>query len=291
MSALNLSYVTSPANNAVNRNTTLNITANNVPGASEYTIQLSEFHDFQTIAFEMTDSTRTLAFTGLHYNTLYYNRVGTNLASGFGEVRSFTTRTAESLTYVTSPANGAVNRNTTLTITSSNVPGAGQYTIQLSEVSNFLPIAFEVTGPTRSLAFTGLKGGTTYYNRVLTDQTIVFGEIRSFTTKGSPPASPPPSSKARLASDSKANQIEYPKEFSVEVFPNPFREKLTFIIYTPNQQMAEVALMDLNGRVVHKSIQETNTAAEIKEEMTSGIYILKVQTSYGQKVLRVLKIE
>lgn len=179
-------YVTSPAAGAVNVNAALNITSNTVPGAATYTIQLSEDPDFTIIGFEVTGISRTLAFSGLKYNTIYYNRVRTDLTSEFGQVRQFNTRTAESIAYVTSPANGATNvNNVSLNITANNVPGATAYTIQLSETSDFSTVDFEITGPSRTLAFSGLKYNTTYYNRVITNApgTLDYGTVRSFTTR------------------------------------------------------------------------------------------------------------
>lgn len=181
--AESISYVTSPGNNAINVSTVLNITANPVPGATSYIIQLSESAAFDVVAFEVAGGTRTLPFSGLKYNTLYYNRVKTDMGSDFGQVRSFTTRTAESISFVTSPSNGAINVNPSLTIFSNSVPGASSYTIQLSETSDFATIHFEATGSSRSLPFTGLKYGTTYYNRVITNLTLNYGQVRSFTTR------------------------------------------------------------------------------------------------------------
>ena len=179
-----LAYVTSPANNAVNVNTVVSITSNTVPGAASYTIELSETPGFETLAFTITGPSRTLAFSGLKYNTLYYNRVKTDLSATPGQVRSFTTRTAESIAYVTSPANNAVNvNNTSLNITANNVPGAASYTIELSEFPDFSTVAFSQTGPTRTLPFAGLKYNTVYYNRVLTDVSGTYGQVRSFTTR------------------------------------------------------------------------------------------------------------
>jgi uncharacterized repeat protein (TIGR03803 family) len=286
--AESISYVTSPSNNAVNvNNTTLSITANTVPGASTYTIQLSESPDFTTVDFEVTGPTRTLAFANLKYNTTYYNRVLTDLTSVYGQVRSFTTRTAESLAYVTNPANGAVNRTTTLSITSNTVPGASSYTIQLSEVSDFSTIAFEVTGPARTLAFSGLITGTTYYNRVLTDLTGNYGAVRSFTTQGVRPSG------ARMAAESKPVIAEVEKElkeFEVSVYPNPFREKLVFYIESVDQQ-AEVTLTDLNGRNIHQSTEKTNQTIQIIKEFSPGAYLLRIKTDHYYQTLRVVRIE
>jgi hypothetical protein len=184
-SAESLSFVTSPANGAVNTNTVLNITSNDVSGASSYTIELSEFADFSSVAFAQTTGTRSMLFSGLKYNTTYYNRVKTDLSTEYGQVRSFTTRTASSLAYVTNPANLAANTNTVLSITANSVLGASLYTIELSETSDFSTIAFSNSGASRMLSFSGLKYNTTYYNRVLTDLTTEYGQVRSFTTRSS----------------------------------------------------------------------------------------------------------
>lgn len=179
-------YVTSPASGAVNVNTSLNITSNTVPRAVVYTIQLSEDAGFSTIDFEVTTVGRTLAFSGLKYSTTYFSRVKTDLSAEFGQVRQFTTRTAESIAYVTSPADGATNvNNTSLNITANTVAGATSYTIQLSEFDDFSSVAYEVTGPTRTLAFSGLAYNKTYYNRVMTNApgTMGYGAIRSFATR------------------------------------------------------------------------------------------------------------
>ena len=141
------SYITSPASNATNVNLTINVSANIVPMATTYTIELNTSPTFDPTTAVVRTGTRTQAFTPLAPSTVYYGRVKTELSDTWGATRSFTTKSAASLSYVTSPANNAVNVNTTVNVTSSNVPGATQYTIQLSETTDFSVIAFEVSGP------------------------------------------------------------------------------------------------------------------------------------------------
>jgi hypothetical protein len=180
---VSMAYVKNPANDAVNVYTTPTLTANVVTGATTYTIQLSETADFAVVAFENSGTSNALAFSGLKYNTKYYTRVRTDLSPTFGTITNFTTRTAESISFVVSPGDGNTDVKNTLNITANTVPGASSYTIQLSELPNFNTIAFEVTGPTRVLSFTGLEYNTTYYNRVKTDMSATFGEVKSFTTR------------------------------------------------------------------------------------------------------------
>jgi hypothetical protein len=383
--ASDISYVVMPKQGAIDQRTVLNVTANLVPNATEYAIQLSESPDFTTIDFEKTGPTRTLAFTGLKYNTTYYSRVRTNLSAsntcaqtcestfdpiscggdpaceaeivafraaclatcspsgeGWGATRSFTTINASAISYVITPKNGAVGQKVNLNITANLVPNATEYTIQLSESPAFSTIEFEMTGATRTLAFTGLKYNTPYFSRVRTnlsastntcaqaceatyqtcvagaggDQEILlacasekatclsacppggeeWGATRSFTTLTAPLLAREPAPAGRIGTSSSvqtidASQEETAKDFSISVAPNPFRDKLSFIIHTNNLQKAQVGLLDLKGRVIHNSLQETNATIEIGEEMASGTYLLKVQTSQGFKVIRVLKLE
>jgi uncharacterized repeat protein (TIGR03803 family) len=279
---LSLSYIISPGNNATGVNTTTNVISNAVPSATQYTIQLSESPDFSTIAFQSTASSTTIKFTGLKYNTKYYNRVRTNLTTAFGAVRSFTTRTAESLAYVTSPANNATNvKTTSLYITSNPVPGATSYTIQLSETSTFSAIAFQKSGATRTLMFTGLKLNTKYYNRVLTNLTTVYGQVRTFTTTSSA------SAREATAEVDSENEVE---QMNIHVYPNPFRDKLNFSIETEADE-ARVMLIDIRGQIHHDSYEKTNSMIELSPRGPVGVYFLKVNAGAGGKVVKVVKIE
>ncbi|NJM25062.1 MAG: hypothetical protein HC859_05710 [Bacteroidia bacterium] len=172
-----------PADHAENVDVARNITSNIIPGATQYTIQLSQYPDFAFIEFELTGPSITLPVSGLKFNKTYYNRVLTDKAVTYGPVRSFTTRTAESQTYVTFPADHATGIGTKLYVISKEVPYATQYTIQLSRQPDFSDIDFERTGATRILAFSGLTQGTIYYNRVRTNISPQFGPVRSFVTR------------------------------------------------------------------------------------------------------------
>ncbi|MEQ1588109.1 MAG: T9SS type A sorting domain-containing protein, partial [Cyclobacteriaceae bacterium] len=285
-SAESLAYVTTPSNHAVDvNNNSIFITSNSVPGAQAYTIQLSETSDFSTVAFERTGFNRTLLFGGLKYSTTYYSRVSTDLELEFGEQKSFTTRTAESIAYIVSPENNSVNVGTSLYIYSNSIPGSTEYTIQLSQQPDFSIIDFEVKGHTRALAFMGLTEGTIYYNRVQSNLSANFGQVRSFKTRG---VAPP----ARIASniiksDEKSAEVN---EFVVSVYPNPFREKLILFIESLDQQ-AEILLMDLNGRNIHQSIEKTNRIIEVEKEFSPGAYLLSIKTDHYSKIIRVVRVE
>jgi len=184
-SAVSLSYVTTPANNATNQLWTRTITANTITGASTYTIQLSPVNDFSTGIIQQTGSTPTLSFSGLAYDTQYFSRVTTDLSPGaWGPVRSFTTGNPANYSYITSPANGATNVSWIVTLTSNLVTDATQYTIEVNTASDFTGTSIVQTG-SRSMNFT-LAYSQLYYVRVKTNlMPAAWGPARSFTT-GSP---------------------------------------------------------------------------------------------------------
>jgi hypothetical protein len=280
--AESLAYVIGPADGAVNKPLALDISATIVPGATSYTIQLSTTPDFAAIAFQNTGPTRILPFAGLAYSTTYYNRVSVD-GGGFGPVKSFTTLTPESIAFVTVPANNATGVSVNPAVKSSLVPGAATYTIQLSLTSNFAVVAHELTSPSRTQNFTGLIAGTQYFNRVRTNLTANFGAVGNFTTAGSPPG--------RLRAPVGVEETELPvAEFNVQVYPNPFREKLEVYIESTDGE-AELALTDMSGRSVHRSQEKTNTLISIEKPMAAGVYLLQVRTEHHSKVLRVVKLE
>jgi len=194
--------------------------------------------------------------------------------------------TAESISYVIAPYIDAVNvMNTSLTITSNTVPTASSYTIQLSESLDFATVAFEATGSTPVLPFGGLKFNTVYYNRVRTNFSTEFGEVRKFTTR------PSPSMRAASARLETSDEEIALKEFNVNVYPNPFRETLIFSVESSIHDKAGIKLIDLNGRTVHESIEKTNSIIEIKKPFANSVYLLRVNAGAFSKVVRVVRGE
>ena len=181
-----LSYIISPSNNS--KITTLQpfVVANTIPGANFYRIQLSTDQNFNSIAFDQSSTSAKISFSGLSYNTIYYARDSTDISNGWGPVRSFTTGTTLDFAYITYPGNNSTGVNTSVTLTSNLVPGALQYTIQLSNNRTFSTNVLEQKGPDRTYKVTGLQYNTRYYGRVNTDQDIdIYGKVDSFVV-GSP---------------------------------------------------------------------------------------------------------
>jgi hypothetical protein len=175
-------YVLAPGNLVTGQNVTLNVASTQVTGATIYTIELNTAPDFTGVSFEKTGTNRIQAFTGLSFGTTYYTRVKTDLSPNYGKSTSFTTGSTEQFTYVLAPGNLATGQNVTLNVASTLVTGATTYTIELNTASDFTGVSFEKTGTNRIQAFSGLSFGTTYYTRVKTDLSPIYGKSTQFTT-------------------------------------------------------------------------------------------------------------
>jgi hypothetical protein len=62
-----------------------------VLGANQYTIELNTASDFTGTSIVETALSHSISFAGLSENTLYYNRVKTDLDTAWGATRHFTT--------------------------------------------------------------------------------------------------------------------------------------------------------------------------------------------------------
>jgi uncharacterized repeat protein (TIGR03803 family) len=271
-------YLIKPGNGAVDQYVSITLKAKSVSGAANYTYEVSTDPNF--VNPKIVNGGNIQLIDSLQYNTSYYARVKTNLRDDYGKVTTFTTRTAESLAYVTSPANGAVNVNVKTAIASNPVPYASEYTIQLSETNDFTVVALEATGSSRILHFPELKSNTTYYSRVRVNLSLVFGGVRSFTTGNAMTV-------ARTASDS---ETELP-ELALTIYPNPFQEKLTLYIESSKYDEAKVTLMDLNGRTVHESTVKTNATVNVEKPLANGVYILHANSGTESRWVRVIKVQ
>jgi FG-GAP-like repeat/IPT/TIG domain/Secretion system C-terminal sorting domain/Fibronectin type III domain/FG-GAP repeat len=173
-----LAFVTSPVDGAVDQSPNLTVASNTVPGATQYTIELNTSSLFDGVSVVKTGN-RTQSFTGLSYNTTYYSRVRTEFTQNLGATRSFTIADASKFTFITSPAEGATGLPTTLDLICSQVPGATQFTVNIT--ANGLPsLVFSST--TRTVRASGLSPNTLYTVTVKTNLSDLSGPARTFTT-------------------------------------------------------------------------------------------------------------
>lgn len=75
------------------------------------------------------------------------------------------------------------------------------------------------------------------------------------------------------------------KEISIEIFPNPNNGQ--FELHLPFNEIAEIRLFDLSGKVVYAQ-KSNNKVVKFDLDLSAGVYILKANTSAEQSIKRVV---
>jgi hypothetical protein len=52
-----------------------------------------------------------------------------------------------------------------------------------------------------------------------------------------------------------------------------------------------ISLLDVNGKLVHESAENTNKQIDIETPFANGVYFLKVKTGPHFKTLKLMKVE
>lgn len=78
---------------------------------------------------------------------------------------------------------------------------------------------------------------------------------------------------------------------SINVYPNPFVNELYILSPFPQGENFEVALLDVQGRWVHKEVYKANTNTYVLylQELPSGVYILRLSNDKERFYKKVLK--
>ncbi|MBM2840757.1 MAG: hypothetical protein HW412_1285, partial [Bacteroidetes bacterium] len=189
----------SPPDGATNLPTTLTMNWNASTGATTYRLQVSTNATFTAIVFD--DSTiagTSRQVSSLLNNTTHYWRVNARNAGGtssYSTTWSFTTVVGPPpAPLLVSPADGATNQPTILTMSWNASTGATSYRLQLSTNAAFTAIVFDdstIAGTSRQVS--SLLNNTTYFWRVRAENAggqSPYSLVRSFTTIVSPPSSP-----------------------------------------------------------------------------------------------------
>jgi fibronectin type 3 domain-containing protein len=207
--------LTSPANNATALPVTNTLTWVATPNIKRYRVQLTNDATFATVLLDDSTVTTGSKVVGpLSGNTKYYWRVnGWNAAgtSAFSSASNFTTIAAPpAVPTVPSPANGATQQATSLTLSWAASPGADSYRIQFSTSQTFATtLVDDSTLATPSKSVTSLIVNTTYYWRVNaksnTQGTSAYSSTFSFTTSAGIPSVPTLLSPANAATGQVTN--------------------------------------------------------------------------------------
>ncbi len=146
------------------------------------------------LLFNYVGGTSALTFASITPSSIT-DSLGTNMNSTYanGRVRDAAS-VPPSVPSLASPANGATNQSTNVTLSWSAALGALTYRLQVSTDQNFGTLVYEqslLSGT--SQAMSGLSSGTTYYWKVSatnTAGTSLFSSTRSFTTAFALPTVP-----------------------------------------------------------------------------------------------------
>ena len=162
----------SPAMNAANVAISPTLTWTAAIRASTYRLEVSTVSDFTSTVFDDSTLTAVSSVVGpLAGNTAYWWRVNAKNAAGtsaWSAVWHFMTVVSPpAVPVLSSPANGAIDQPTSLSLSWGAVSGAATYTLEVSTASDFSTIVFFQSGLTAaSQTVSGLANSTIYYWRV-----------------------------------------------------------------------------------------------------------------------------
>lgn len=278
----NFTYVTTPANGGTTSQ--YNVTANNITGATLYTIELNTSSTFAAgSAIIKQGASRTQAFPTLAYNQLYYSRVKTDLSPNWGPTRTFTTLGPDAFSYIITPVNGALDVPVDVQLVPNTINGTTSYTLTVSQNPDYSAPFFEEPGTGTPFAPTmyGLAYGTLYYVRVKTSLSANWGPTRSFTTVADPGGRRRTSGATNAETDDKA-------------YPNAVTDHLNFYVHSKLDEDAGVTIMDGKGSIVYQSATDaytTNREQRIDDlqHLSRGIYYVSVSFGHERRTFRIVK--
>ena len=269
-----------PTNNSMNVNFLLTIIASDLSG-KEYVFEVNTHHDFSGTALISQSSSPETQYL-LSQDTRYYVRAKVD-ASDWGPPTAFTTGNALSLSFITNPSDGTEGVKANVKMTMNEIYGATSYTVQISEEQQFLNAITQTTAI--PVVAVRLSRRTTYFARVSTNVTPgSWGRTTSFRTTDDMVTA---RTNGGLTEAVVAGNHDEPVSYSI--YPNPFSDKLVAHVQTPVQETIYLSLIHANGMSVEERSALSNTNVTIGEGLTSGIYALIIRTSYGRRIVKVVK--
>ncbi|MBI3787269.1 MAG: T9SS type A sorting domain-containing protein, partial [Ignavibacteriales bacterium] len=176
--------------------------------------------------------------------TTYFWRVrarNAGAASAFSSVGSFTTITPPSVPTLLSPAEGATNQPTTLTLIWRPSFNASTYHLQISTASDFSSTVTDQSGlADTSSTVTGLQKSTLHFWRVRASNAAgasAFSPTRQFTTG--------------IATSVELTENGIPTTFYLsQNYPNPFNPSTKFEIHIANLGLVTLKIYNVLGNEI-----------------------------------------
>jgi hypothetical protein len=159
-----------PTNGAAGQPTSLLASWGSIAGATSYAIQVSTAVTFASTVLNQAGLEQPSdSIKGLSGGTTYYWEVNATGPAGTGSWSapdSFMTLAVPATPTLMSPSDGAVNEQTSLTLTWTSSSNAATYAVQVSTVTGFTStVTAQIQLTVTSASIGGLASGTTYYWR------------------------------------------------------------------------------------------------------------------------------
>lgn len=223
---------------------------------------------------------------------------GTNLLCTFGTPLNSTLPTInKSFNYVYIMGTGGPNLSNVSTLTINwDLPNNGLYQFSANtkdgkpnwyvDLRTGATQTFGSVQPSITLAGTGFNGlDGSYYAAIDNGNLVLASKTAGFIIYLSSSATAPVCIKSTKFIDVK----EQINDQSIVLYPNPFSESLTIRILNP-EQVSGIAILDPLGRVISKlTASQITNQLEIGQGLKAGVYIIKIQSSQGDKSFITIK--
>ena len=157
---------------------------------------------------------------------------------------------------------------------------AMQYYFELSEKPDFSDTRFKISTDKESLELTALDPEKVYYWRITATHPMMSSAISSnvfsFTTAGS---------------------RDDPSDLSTQVYPNPFDQKISIVVYSRKVQLVRFSVVNQAGQKIKKSNHQFERGFNTIEwsvtdardaNLPEGIYLGIIEGSSGRKTVKLI---
>jgi hypothetical protein len=277
LSAPDKPVLSSPANGSTNQALNPVLSWNTANRAASYTLQVSSVSNFSSTVVNQSGITSTSrSLSGLSTTTKYYWRVQAANGSGtssWSDTWNFTTvQAAPDTPTLSSPANNSTSQAVSLTLRWNAAGRADNYALQVSTSSGFSSTFLNKSGiASTSQIVSGLKNKTKYYWRVNATSaggTSNWSNTWNFTTK------------SNVGIDETGENPDY------FIYPNPTDGIITIESTVPN---CLLTIFSVDGKPIVKNAMYEGVNSFDLTDLTSGIYILKLENSSNVIIRKLIK--
>ena len=288
-----------PANGALNVSTMPNLRWTVPANTSHYRLNVSVDSTFGIVTY-IKDTILPPEFilpdSALAFNTNYYWRVQAvnyNQSGNWSSVFRFRTAAYGSglpgKPVLESPANNSNNVSAVALLNWGNTMLADRYDLNVSTDVNFSNTVLSTD--TITISQYKLQPGTLNHN------TLYFWKVRSLNANGAGKWSEVFAFRTALLTQLENVNGSVPAEFMLfGNYPNPFNPLTKFRFDVPRESFVEIAVYDINGRIVSTVINELIQAGSYEASFdasafASGVYFCRMNASGYSSAVRILLLK